>query len=129
MLLRYDSLVDAPGTPVAELDRSGARVNAWGAELVADSHMLACSNDDRLYIVDRDAHEIIICSTQGKRLGGIGKRHRPLEPFNHPTDVAFAPSRDVYVSDGYANSKVHRFRADGAPVRSWVRLDGGAVSS
>lgn len=118
VLLRYDPLVDAPGTPVVELDRAGARVAAWGAELIADSHMLACSEDDRLYIVDRDAHEIVICSTAGKRLGSIGARHRPLEPFNHPTDVAFAPSGDVYVSDGYANAKVHRFGTNGA-VTSW----------
>lgn len=119
VLLRYDPFVDAPGTPVVELDRSGARVSAWGAELIADSHMLTCSSTDQLYIVDRDAHEIIICSTKGRRLGGIGQRHRPLEPFNHPTDVAFAPSGDVYVSDGYANSKVHRFKDNGSPVKSW----------
>jgi peptidylglycine monooxygenase len=119
VLLRYDPLADARGTPVVELDRSGARVNAWGADLIADSHMLACSKDDRLYIVDRDAHEIIICSTNGERLGGIGARHRPLEPFNHPTDVAFAPSGDIYVSDGYANSKVHRFKSNGGAVKSW----------
>ena len=43
VLLRYDPLVDVPGTPVVELDRSGVRVNAWGAELIADSHMIACS--------------------------------------------------------------------------------------
>ena len=125
VLLRYDPLVDVPGTPVVELDRSGVRLNAWGAELIADSHMIACSSDDRLYIVDRDAHEIVICSTQGKRLGGIGGRHRPLEPFNHPTDVAFAPSGEIYVSDGYANSKVHRFNKGGSPVKSWGSLGRG----
>jgi len=67
VLLRYDPLVDAPGTPVVELDRDGARVKAWGADMIADSHMLACTDDDRLYIVDRDAHEVVICSTAGKR--------------------------------------------------------------
>ena len=125
VLLRYDPLVDAPGTPVVELDRDGVRVNAWGAELIADSHMLACSDDDRLHIVDRDAHEIIICSAEGERLGGIGQRHRPLAPFNHPTDVAFAPSGDIYVSDGYANSKVHRFNNDGTAIGSWGALGRG----
>jgi hypothetical protein len=124
VLMRYDPSVDAPGTPVVELDPSGARVSAWGGELIADAHMLTCSND-RLYIVDRDAHEIVICSNQGKRVGGIGRRHRPLEPFNHPTDVAFAPSGDIFVSDGYANSKVHRFKDDASPVISWGALGRG----
>jgi peptidylglycine monooxygenase len=124
VLMRYDPSVDAPGTPVVELDPSGARVSAWGADLIADSHMLTCSSD-RLYIVDRDAHEIVICSNQGRRVGGIGRRHRPLEPFNHPTDVAFAPSGDIYVSDGYAASLVHRFKHDGSPVKSWGTLGHG----
>jgi peptidylglycine monooxygenase len=125
VLMRYDPSVDAPGTPVVELDPSGARVSAWGADLIADSHMLRCHNSDQLYIVDRDAHEIVICSNQGKRVGGVGGRHRPLEPFNHPTDVAFAPSGDIYVSDGYAASLVHRFKGDGSPVKSWGTLGRG----
>jgi DNA-binding beta-propeller fold protein YncE len=124
-LLRYDPLVDEPGTPVIELDRDGARVAAWGGDLIADSHMLACSRDDRLYVVDRDAHEIVICSRDGRRLGGIGARHRPLEPFNHPTDIAFAPDGQVFVSDGYAGTKVHRFDSDGRAIASWGELGDG----
>lgn len=126
VLLRYDPLVDEPGTPVVELDRGGARVAAWGGGLIADSHMLACSPDDRLYIVDRDAHEIVICSRDGRRLGGIGGRHRPLEPFNHPTDVAFAPDGDVFVSDGYAGAKVRRFDPAGRATIAWGELGDGA---
>ena len=125
VLLRYDPLVDPPGPRVVELDPAGARVTTWGEDLIADSHMLACSSDGRLFIVDRDAHEVIICSAKGQRLGSIGRRHEPLAPFNHPTDVAFAPSGDIYVSDGYANSKVHRFRGDGAAVTSWGALGRG----
>ena len=124
-LLRYDPLVDEPGTPVIELDRDGARVAAWGGDLIADSHMLACSSDDRLYVVDRDAHEIVICSRDGRRLGGIGARHRPLEPFNHPTDIAFAPDGQMFVSDGYAGTKVHRFDSDGRAIASWGELGDG----
>jgi DNA-binding beta-propeller fold protein YncE len=125
VLLRYDPLVDAPGTPVVELDPFGSRVAAWGSDFIADSHMLACSRDDHLYIVDRDAHEIIKCSTSGQRLGAIGQRHRPLEPFNHPTDVALSEAGDIYVSDGYANNKVHRFKSDGSAVTSWGEFGRG----
>jgi NHL repeat len=121
-LLRYDPLVEDSGTPVIELDPNGARLAAWGGDLIADSHMLACSRDDRLYIVDRDAHEIVICSRDGRRLGGIGGRHRPLEPFNHPTDIAFGPDGEVFVTDGYAATKVHRFDAGGRTVTSWGEL-------
>jgi len=34
-------------------------------------------------------------------------------PFNRPTGVAIAPSGEIYIADGYGNSRVHRFTADG----------------
>src|SRR5205823_2675291 len=40
-------------------------------------------------------------------------------PFHHPTDVSVAPNGDIYVSDGYRNSRVHRYSPDGTLVRSW----------
>src|SRR5439155_15039166 len=40
-------------------------------------------------------------------------------PFNRPTNLAVAPSGDVYVSDGYGNCRVHRYAADGKLIGSW----------
>lgn len=40
-------------------------------------------------------------------------------PFCRPTDISIAASGDIYVSDGYANSCVHRFAADGTLLQSW----------
>jgi len=40
-------------------------------------------------------------------------------PFHDPTQVARAPNGDVYVSDGYVNSRVHRFSPEGKLIHSW----------
>jgi DNA-binding beta-propeller fold protein YncE len=40
-------------------------------------------------------------------------------PFNQPTDVAVAANGDIFVSDGYRNSRVHKFAADGRLLKSW----------
>lgn len=125
VLLRWDPIADATSPRVIELAPDGRRLAAWGAGLIADSHMLACAADDRLFIVDRDAHEVVICDRQGRRQGGLGTRHRPGKPFNHPTDVAIAANGDVYVSDGYAGSAVHHFAADGALLEAWGELGDG----
>lgn len=119
VLLRWDPFADTTSPRVIELSPEGTRLAAWGEKLIADLHMLAAAPDDRLFIVDRDAHEVVICRSTGERIGGLGKRNGPLEPFNHPTDVAIAPSGDMYVSDGYAGHRVHRFSPDGKLVRSW----------
>lgn len=125
VLLRWDPLADTTSPRVVELAPDGRRLQTWGAGLIADSHMLAAAPSGRLLIVDRDAHEIIICRADGERVGGLGRRHAPLEPFNHPTDIAVAPSGDLYVSDGYAGHKVHRFAADGRLLQSWGELGDG----
>ncbi|HEV7662474.1 MAG TPA: peptidyl-alpha-hydroxyglycine alpha-amidating lyase family protein [Chloroflexota bacterium] len=40
-------------------------------------------------------------------------------PFYEPTDVAVANNGDIFVSDGYRNSRVHKFSADGELITSW----------
>ena len=40
-------------------------------------------------------------------------------PFNHPTKLAVAPDGDLYVADGYANARVHRFSPAGELLQSW----------
>jgi sugar lactone lactonase YvrE len=40
-------------------------------------------------------------------------------PFNRPTNLAVAPSGDLFVSDGYGNARVHRYSSDGQLVQSW----------
>lgn len=118
VLLRSDRYVDEARPAVIELAPDGRRVAAWGEEIV-DGHMLSIDSDSRIYVVDRDAHEIVIFDRAGRRTGGIGQRHRPNAPFNHPCDVAIAPSGEIYVADGYGASRVHRFHANGDPIATW----------
>jgi sugar lactone lactonase YvrE len=124
VLVRHDPLRSAGEDAVVTLGADGTVRNRWGGELIADSHMLTPSPDGRLFIVDRDAHEVVICRDQ-RRVGGIGERNRPLHPFNHPTAVAFCPRGTIYVSDGYANHRIHRFSPDGQLISAWGELGDG----
>ncbi len=40
-------------------------------------------------------------------------------PFHQPTAVVQAGNGDIFVSDGYRNSRVHKFSADGKLLKSW----------
>ncbi|QIE56753.1 peptidase [Pikeienuella piscinae] len=123
-LIRTDPLVGPVGPAVFELNADGGIQASWGDDLILDAHMVAAAPDGRVFVVDRDAHEIVICKDR-RRVGGIGTRHGPLQPFNHPTSVAFAPDGDIYVSDGYANHRVHRFAPDGRLIGSWGEAGDG----
>jgi len=39
-------------------------------------------------------------------------------PFNQPTDVAFGKNGEIYVSDGYGNSRVVKFDRNGKFLRN-----------
>ena len=99
---------------------------SFGHGEVFDAHGIAIDARDRVFVVDRDAHEVICFSTRGEVLFRLGARHRPhwAKPFNHPTDVAVAPDGEIYVSDGYGNGRVHVFDPGGA-----LRLSFGAVGN
>lgn len=122
VMLRHDPLVHPADPRIIELSPEGEYIRGFGADTIVDAHYLHADPHGRLLAVDRDMHEIVILSATGERLGGIGTRGGPLQPFNHPADVHVSSWGDIYVADGYAASLVHRFDADGHPLGSWGGL-------
>jgi peptidylglycine monooxygenase len=120
-LLRRDPLCSPASPAVVELAPDGSRLAERGEE-IADAHMLTVGANGQIYVVDRDAHEVIIFNFRGHRIGGLGKRHQPGNPFNHPTDIAVLADGGVAVSDGYGNAHVHIFAADGKYLRSFGEI-------
>jgi streptogramin lyase len=119
LLVRRDPYVEEPADCVVKLDPQGRFVGSWGRGRILDAHMIACDAQDRLWVVDRDAHDIVAFDAEGKEVAALGKRHRPLEPFNHPSDVAFGPGGEIFVADGYGGGRIHRFDAGGREIASW----------
>ena len=124
VLVRSDPLTDPSGPAVIVFDGGGRRLGAWGEE-IADAHMIACDPQGRLWITDRDAHEVIAFTAAGERVASIGTRHGPGHPFGHPSDIAFGPGGEIYVGDGYGHAFVHRFDAALAPELRWGGIGTG----
>jgi hypothetical protein len=78
-----------------------------------------------MFLVDDGAHFIEKRTLDGELLFELGVRDKPVPRhsggmFNRPTAVAVHPlTRELFVSDGYANSRVHRFSPDGKHLLSW----------
>ncbi len=107
--------------PVLVFDGNGNFLTAWGERRLRDAHGIYIGPDDCIYVCNRDEHEVLKLTPEGKILLTLGQRGKPAlqAPFNHPADVAVASNGDIYVADGYGNSAVHRFSPEGRHLRSW----------
>jgi DNA-binding beta-propeller fold protein YncE len=102
-------------------DASGRFERAWHHAALASVHGLAATMTGDLWVTSFDLHQVLRFSSDGVLLQELGHRSRPGwgVPFNHPTDMAVAGDGELYVTDGYGNTRVHRFAADGRLLGSW----------
>ena len=123
-------------------ERNGRFIRAWGGGLFSErTHGITIGPDDSVYCVDEADHSVRKFTADGVLLQTIGTRGQASDtgydgkdlatiarggpPFNRPTNLAIAPSGDLYVTDGYGNARVHQFSSDGTLIRSWGLPGGG----
>ena len=101
--------------PVIVYEPDGTFVRSYGAGEIFDSHGISIDAWDRVWVADRDAHQIIVFDLSGQPILRIGDRHQPKweAPFNHPTRAAVAVDGAVFVADGYGNARIHEFSPEG----------------
>jgi peptidylglycine monooxygenase len=111
-------------TPVVVLGPDAGFLFSYGEGQIFDPHGITVDRLDRVWIADRDAHQILCFSSGGELLFALGERHAPRwrAPFNHPTKVAVAADGEIYVADGYGNAQIHRFSASGEYLASFGEL-------
>src|SRR5262245_51995882 len=86
------------------------------------AHSVRVDPQGNIWLVDAPGHVIYKMNADMKevmRLGTKGVSGTGSNTFNLPTDVAFAPNGDLYVSDGYGSQRVVRFTRDGEYVTEW----------
>jgi len=112
--------------PVIVFDKAGNFVRSWGeGEFNSRAHGIFCSPDDHIWTVNDNQHCVKKYTTEGKLVLTIGKEGEPAQkwggqPFNTPTNAAVSPNTgDIYITDGYGNSRVHRYTSEGKHIVSW----------
>ena len=111
--------------PVAVFDSSGNFLEGWGQGEFDRPHGIAVDDDDNLYFVDDDGHFVQKRTREGQVIFTLGERGNPAPwqgggMFNRPTGVCINPANgEFFVSDGYGNSRVHKFDVDGNHIKSW----------
>ena len=110
-----------PGTQAPGGSRYTAVYGPAGCH-ACGAHAIRVDPDGNVWVVDAPGHVIYKLSPAGEtlmQLGTKGVAGAGRDTFNLPTDVAFAPNGDIYVSDGYGNARIVRFSRDGEYDLEW----------
>lgn len=121
--------------PLMVFNRDGSHLCGFEMDGFTNPHGITVGPDNTIYCVDDFDHTVKAFTQEGQLLWTLGISgefsdtgattidYRTIEragpPFNYPTDLAVAPSGDLYVTDGYGNARVHRFSPDRDLLASW----------
>jgi hypothetical protein len=120
-----------------EFDQNGAFVREIGQGLYGFqmAHAVRVDKDDNIWVVDEGTDMVIKFNPQGRVAMLLGRRPEshgfaPTPPngtpppaaqpytFGRPTDVAWDAAGNIFISDGYTNSRVVKYDKDGRFVKS-----------
>jgi len=108
--------------PVQVYDADGKYVRGWGEDIIGSAHYLKIDPQGMIWVADLKNHVVMQFTPEGKPLKTLGTRGQAGDDqhhFNKPTDMAITPDGQVFVSDGYGNSRVVHFDRDGKFVKAW----------
>jgi DNA-binding beta-propeller fold protein YncE len=123
-------------TQLFEFDERGRFVREIGHGLYgfAFGHAVRIDPQDNIWVVDKGTNMVIRFNPAGRVTMVLGRREeatdehvyvkrpqaKPVDGmFNEPTDVAWDRAGNIYITDGYVNSRVAKFDSSGAWVKSW----------
>src|SRR5499425_1095955 len=123
-----------------EFDGGGKFIREIGKNLYAWSfdHTVRVDKDDNIWATDKGSDMIVkfnnkdgrVMMVFGRKSESSDENAHPLEHpkpplpaqdgrFRQPTDVTWDPEGNIFISDGYINSRVAKFSKDGDWVKSW----------
>ena len=118
-------------TRLFEFDQTGNYIREIGAGNygLEFAHSVRVDSEDNVWIVDEGSNLVIKFNPAGKVLMVLGHRPEAVEGmpatqqgpappagkyiFSRPTDVAWDPQGNIFVSDGYGNNRVVKYDKNG----------------
>jgi len=129
----------AAAAQLLEFDPSGKFLREIGKNLYAWSfgHSVRVDRNDNIWAVDKGSDMVVEFNPQGKVVMVFGRKQEASDeetgPLEHPsqplpaedgrfrqvTDVTWDPAGNIYISDGYINSRVAKLDRNGQWIKSW----------
>jgi DNA-binding beta-propeller fold protein YncE len=101
---------------------SGRLLREWGGGRFVTPHGLTIDARGHVWLTDTGLDQVFEFDAAGNLLLMLGERGvagKDAAHFDRPTDVAVLPDGGFLVSDGYGNTRVMHFAADGRFLSQW----------
>ncbi len=108
-------------------DKAGKFLRSWDGDFKTP-HGLRIDAGGNVWVADMDNHLVQKFTSEGKLLLALGQKDKPglgADKFNRPADVAVGPDGEIYIADGYGNSRIAKFAKDGKFVQDWGKKGKG----
>lgn len=105
-----------------EFSEQGNFIRAIGDGLFDGAHGLRIDPQGNLWTTDVTTHLVLRFNPGGHVTMVLGRKGRAGDTeilFNQPTDIGFGPNGEIFVTDGYGNSRVVKFDSAGDFVKAW----------
>ena len=131
-------------TRLFEFDANGAFLKEWGVGVygIEFAHQVRVDPQDNVWVVDEGTNMVIKFNPAGRVVMVLGRRPEAVAgatptttpdgpvvnkkyQFGRPTDVAWDPQGNIFISDGYVNSRAVKYDKNGRFLASF----GGARGS
>jgi sugar lactone lactonase YvrE len=128
----------ATASQLLEFDKDGKFIREIGKNLYAWSyaHTVRVDRDDNIWTVDKGSDMVVKFNPAGRVTMVFGRKKEasdeaeawtrvtPPRPhvdgnFRQPTDVTWDTQGNIFISDGYINSRVAKYDKNGDWVKSW----------
>uniref|UniRef100_A0AAY4BXZ4 Peptidylglycine alpha-amidating monooxygenase n=1 Tax=Denticeps clupeoides TaxID=299321 RepID=A0AAY4BXZ4_9TELE len=101
----------------------GSVLKASGRNMFYLPHGISTDKDDNYWVTDVALHQVFKLGNKDRPVVVLGEAFEPGNDRNHfckPTDVAVDPvTGNVFVSDGYCNSRIIVFSPEGKFITEW----------
>ena len=126
-------------TRLFEFDSNGNFVKEWGIGVygLEFAHQVRVDAQDNVWIVDEGTNMVIKFNPQGRVVMVLGRRPEPVAgatqtntpegpvlnqkyKFGRPTDVTWDAQGNIFISDGYVNSRVVKYDKNGRFIAQYA---------
>src|SRR5436190_12397097 len=134
-------------TRLFEFDPTGAFVKEWGAGVygIEFAHQVRVDPQDNVWVVDEGTNMVIKFNPAGRVVMVLGRRpeavagatptNTPEGPvlnkkyqFGRPTDVAWDGQGNIFISDGYVNSRAVKYDKNGRFIAQYAGERGAGAN-